>query len=275
LSKVWFITGCSSGFGRSLVVKALEAGDQVVATARKPEQLADLEAQYPDMLRTMALDVTDPAQIKAVVAQAAQAFGRLDVVVNNAGYGLIGALEEGDEAQTRRCLETNLVGPLLVMQAALSVFRAQRGGHIINMSAIAALNNHPGFAVYGAAKAGLDSAGDALRDEARPLGIGVTNVVPGPFRTDFIGRSLERASGHLGDYDKTSGKFAAYLDKIDGAQPGDPDAAASAIAGMVRAGKTPARLFLGKFAMESARKKMAALERDIAEWEAVSLGTDY
>ncbi len=275
VSRVWFITGSSTGLGRSLVTTALAAGERVAATARRPEQLDDLAAQCPDALRAFALDVTDGAQVRAVVGEAAHTFGRLDVVVNNAGYGLIGALEESDDSQIARNVETNLIGPIHVMQAALPLLRAQKSGHIVNVSAVAAFSNHPGFSVYGGAKAGLDAVSDALRDETRPLGIKVTVVVPGPFRTDFIGRSLERASAHLEDYDKTSGKFGAYLEKINGAQPGDPDRAAQAIVQMVQEGKAPSRLFLGKFAMDSARKKMAALERDIAEWQDVSLGTDY
>lgn len=275
MSSVWFITGSSSGFGRSLVQKALEAGDQVAATARRPEQLNDLAAQYPNTLRAYTLDVTDLAQVKEVIAQAASDFGRLDVVVNNAGYGLMGALEEYDAAQMERNLATNLMGPIFVMRAALPYLRAQKSGHIINMSAIAALSNHAGFAVYGGAKAALEAVSEAVKIEAGPLGIAVTVVSPGPFRTDFIGRSLEQASGHEADYDKTSGKFAAYLQKIDGQQPGDPDAAAAALVQMVQDGKKPAKLFLGKYAVETARKKIAALEREIAEWEAISLATDF
>jgi len=275
MSSVWFITGSSSGFGRSLVQKALEAGDQVAATARRPEQLNDLAAQYPNTLRAYTLDVTDLAQVKEVIAQAASDFGRLDVVVNNAGYGLMGALEEYDAAQMERNLATNLMGPIFVMRAALPYLRAQKSGHIINMSAIAAFSNHAGFAVYGGAKAALEAVSEAVKIEAGPLGIAVTVVSPGPFRTDFIGRSLEQASGHEADYDKTSGKFAAYLQKIDGQQPGDPDAAAAALVQMVQDGKKPAKLFLGKYAVETARKKIAALEREIAEWEAISLATDF
>ena len=275
MSKVWFITGASSGFGRALAVKALEAGEQVVATARRPESLDDLTALYPDTLHTMALDVTDTAQVKSVVTQAAARFGRLDVVVNNAGYGLMGALEECDEAQMARNLATNFVGPLAVIRAALPILRAQKSGHVINLSAIAAFTNHAGFAVYGGAKAALDAASDALRIEAAPLGIKITTISPGPFRTDFIGRSLEQASGHLEDYDKTSGKFAAYLQKINGAQPGDPDAAASSIVQMVGAGKAPAQLFLGKFAVDAARKKLALMQHELDEWEAVSLAADF
>ena len=276
MSNVWFITGASTGFGRSLTVAALESGAQVVATARKPEALDDLAAEYRDTLRVFALDVTDGAQVKAAVASALAAFGgRLDVVVNNAGYGLMGALEECDEAQLQRNLATNLLGPLAVMRAVLPTLRAQKSGHIVNMSAVAAFSNHPGFSVYGGAKAALDAASDALRDEVKPLGIKVTSVVPGPFRTDFIGRSMENATQHIADYDPTSGKFAAYLHKIDGAQPGDPDAAARAIVQIVQGGKAPTRLFLGKYALDAARRKMTGIERELTEWEAVSLGTDF
>jgi len=276
MSNMWFITGTSTGFGRSLVVQALEAGAQVVATARKPESLDDLTARHPDALRVFALDVTDGAQVKAAVAFALEAFsGRLDVVVNNAGYGLMGALEEYDEAQIQRNLATNLLGPLAVMRAVLPALRAQKSGHIINMSAIAAFSNHPGFSVYGGAKAALEAASDALRDEVKPLGIKVTSVVPGPFRTDFVGRSMEDAAEHIAEYDPTSGKFAAYLHKIDGAQPGNPAAAARAIVQMVADGKAPTRLFLGKYALDTTRRKMAAIERELAEWEAVSLETDF
>jgi len=187
----------------------------------------------------------------------------------------MGALEEYDAAQMERNLATNLMGPIFVMRAALPYLRAQKSGHIINMSAIAAFSNHAGFAVYGGAKAALEAVSEAVKIEAGPLGIAVTVVSPGPFRTDFIGRSLEQASGHEADYDKTSGKFAAYLQKIDGQQPGDPDAAAAALVQMVQDGKKPAKLFLGKYAVETARKKIAALEREIAEWEAISLATDF
>ena len=276
MSNVWFITGASTGLGRSLTVQALESGAQVAATARKPEALDDLAAEYPDTLRVFPLDVTDGAQVKAAVASALAAFGgRLDVVVNNAGYGLMGALEECDETQLQRNLATNLLGPLAVMRAVLPTMRAQKSGHIVNMSAVAAFSNHPGFSVYGGAKAALDAASDALRDEVKPLGIKITSVVPGPFRTDFIGRSMEDATQHIADYDPTSGKFAAYLHKIDGAQPGDPDAAARAIVQMVADGKAPTRLFLGKYALDTARRKMTAIERELAEWESVSLGTEF
>ena len=275
MSRVWFVTGCSSGFGRELVVKALEAGERVVATARQTASLDDLSVQYPNDLAIMSLDITDSAQVKEVVAKAAEVFGSLDVVVNNAGYGLIGALEEYDDAQLEKNVLTNYLGPLFVMRAALPIFRAQKSGHFINMSAIAGFENHPGFSVYGGAKSALDSASDALREEAAPFGVKVTVVVPGPFRTDFISRSLDKAPVTLPEYARTSGKFAKILQSIDGKQQGDPVKAAELIVQMVQDEKAPARLFLGKYAMDKVRNKVSAIQKDLETWEEESLKTDF
>ena len=161
------------------------------------------------------------------------------------------------------------------MRAVLPIFREQKSGHFINMSAIAGFENHPGFSVYGGAKAALDSASDALREEVAPLGIKVTVVVPGPFRTDFISRSLDRTEAKLPDYNRTSGKFLKILESIDDKQQGDPAKAAEIIVQMVKDGKAPARLFLGKYAIDKARNKMKALEKDLQEWEASSLSADF
>lgn len=275
MSDVWLITGCSSGFGYALASKALEAGDEVIATARNIDTLSELAESHPDRLTAMMLDVTNPEQVKKVVSEAAKIHGRLDVVVNNAGYGLIGALEEYDEVQIERSLDTNFFGPLRVMRAVLPIFREQKSGHFINMSAIAGFENHPGFSVYGGAKAALDSASDALREEVAPLGIKVTVVAPGPFRTDFISRSLDKTEVNLPDYARTSGKFKRILESIDGKQQGDPEKAAEIIVRMVQEGKAPSRLFLGKYAMDKARNKMRAIERDLQEWEAASLSADF
>ncbi len=275
MSHVWLITGCSSGFGYALASKALEAGDRVIATARNIDSLSELAKSHPGSLTAMTLDVTNPGQVKKVVSEAAKVHGRLDVVVNNAGYGLIGALEECDEAQIERSLNTNFFGPLRVMRAVLPIFREQKSGHFINMSAIAGFENHPGFSVYGGAKAALDSASDALREEVAPLGIKVSVVVPGPFRTDFISRSLDKTEVKLPDYGRTSGKFQKILESIDGKQQGDPEKAAEIIVRMVQDGKAPSRLFLGKYAMEKARNKIRAIERDLQEWEAASLSADF
>ena len=272
---VWFITGTSSGFGREIARAALKAGNEVACTARNPETLQGLLTEFPDAARVYPLDVTNAAQVGQTINAAAQDFGRLDVIVNNAGYGLMAALEEASDEQIERCVQTNFLGSLHVLRAALPILRAQKSGHIVQISAIAALANHAGFSVYGGAKAAIEAACDALKIEVAPLGIKVTVVSPGPYRTDFIGRSQEKAATHISDYNVTSGKFAAYLDKIDGRQPGDPARAAELIVQMVQDGKNPARLFLGRYALDAARKSANALLQDAAAWEELSLLTDF
>lgn len=274
-SKVWLITGCSSGLGRALAETVAASGAKLMATARRPETLAELEPQYPETVRTRALDVTKTAGIADVVEDTVAEFGRLDVVVNNAGYGLLGALEELDAAQIERNLATNFLGPVHLIRAALPIFRAQQSGHIINISAIAAFSPEMGFSVYGAGKAALDALADSVASEAGVFGVRVTQVIPGPFRTDFIGRSLERAARTVPGYERTSGKFAAYLDKINGAQPGDPRKAAQAILAAARADRPPRRLLLGKFAHDQYRRRLEALGRELPASEALGLATDY
>ena len=274
-TRVWFVTGCSSGFGRSLAERVVASGDRLVATARDVASIADLATSAPDAVRIFALDVADPARIRAVVAEAAQVWGRIDVAVNNAGYGLIGALEECADAQIERNFAVNLTGPLNVMRAVLPVMRAQRSGHIINVSAAAAIANYPGFSVYGGAKCGLEGVSEGVRAEVAPLGIQVTLVRPGPFRTRFVSRSLERAAGQIADYDATSGKFAQMLGRMDGRQPGDPDRAAAAIVKMVQDGKAPLRLVLGRYAVDKSRKALAAAEAELAEWAPVGVAADF
>jgi NAD(P)-dependent dehydrogenase (short-subunit alcohol dehydrogenase family) len=199
---VWLITGCSRGLGRALATHVLARGHRLVATTRTPTQLDDLVAQHPETCRALALDVTKPSQVKAAVAQAAEAFGRIDVVVNNAGCGLVGALEELSDDQITRNFDTNFFGALEVIRAALPILRPQRSGQIVNISAAAAISNYAGFSIYGAAKWALEGVSESLSTELMPLGIKVIIVQPGPFRTDFIGRSLERAGNHIADYDR-------------------------------------------------------------------------
>ncbi len=274
-SKVWLITGCSSGFGRALATAAAGAGHRVVATARKVASLEGLREQFPDTVHAAELDVTVASQIRDVVEDAVGVFGRLDVLVNNAGYGLLGALEELSEEQIARNFETNLWGPLRLMRAALPIFRAQRSGHIVNMGAMAAVNAEMGFGVYGGAKAALETLSDAVASEVSVLGVKVTTVIPGPFRTRFVGESIERAASPIPEYERTSGKFAAFLGKLDGSQPGDPDKAAQAILRIVGEDRPPRRLFLGKFAYDKTRAKAQSLVRDLDAWEAVGLPTDF
>ena len=274
-SPVWFITGCSSGLGRALARQLLDRGHRLVATARRPETLADLVAIHPDRCRALALDVAVAAQIPPIVAQAAAAFGRLDVVVNNAGYGLVGAVEEVSDEQIARSFETNFFGALRVMRAALPFLRAQRRGHFVNISAAAAIANYAGFSIYGATKCALEGVSESLAAEVRPLGLKVTIVQPGPFRTDFISRSLERASGHVADYEASSGKFLRFLETMSGRQPGDPGKAADAIIAAVASEHPPLRLVLGKYANEKARRKLSSAARELDAGTAGGLDTDF
>ena len=274
-SRVWFITGCSSGLGRALAGRVLACGHRVVATARRPEQLDALVTAYPAACRARALDVTEPAIVKVVLAEAAEIFGSIDVVVNNAGRGLVGAFEELGEEQIARNFETNFFGALAVIRAALPILRAQKSGHIVNVSAAAAIGNYAGFSVYGATKCALEGLSESLAAELRPLGLHVTIVQPGPFRTDFIGRSLERADRRIPDYERSSGKFLRLLETMDGNQPGDPEKAANAIIAAVESDVPPLRLVLGKYAQEKARRKFADAEKERAIWERVGLSADF
>jgi NAD(P)-dependent dehydrogenase (short-subunit alcohol dehydrogenase family) len=274
-SRVWLTTGCSSGFGASLAAAVLARGQRAVATARNADALIDLASQFPETCRALALDVTDAAQVRSVVAQAVEEFGRLDVVVNNAGYGLVGAFEELGSEQITRNFDTNLFGALEVIRAALPQLRAQGSGHIVNISAAAVISNYAGFSIYGATKWALEGVSESLAAELKPLGIKVTIVQPGPFRTDFIARSLERAGSHIADYDRTSGKFARFLETMAGKQPGDPAKAAEAIIAAVESDTPPMRLILGKYANDKTRKKLADAERERAAWEHIGVPTDF
>ncbi len=274
-SKVWFITGCSSGFGRSLARKVLENGFSVVATARDKGKLTDLECEFGDLVSVVSLDVNDNDQILEAINSAVDTFGRIDVLVNNAGYGLVGALEEYSEEQMLNNFKTNFWSPVNLIRKVLPLLRKQRSGHIINMSAGAAIMNEVGFSIYAASKAALDLASEALCWELKPLGIKVTNVVPGPFRTDFINRSLNRAEKRIEDYDQTVGKFVNFLEKIDGKQPGDPDKGAEAIINITNLDKPPLYLYLGEYAYKSANRKIKTMKKYLDDWEEIGLHTDY
>jgi NAD(P)-dependent dehydrogenase (short-subunit alcohol dehydrogenase family) len=273
--RVWFITGASRGLGRALAAAALARGDQVAATARDPGALADLVATAPERARALRLDVSAPGEAAAAVAAAQAAFGRLDVIVNNAGFGLLGALEELTEDQMRRQWETNFLGAVHVVRAGLPLLRAQRGGHLVFISAAAAISNYPGFSLYGASKAAVEALGEAVAAETRPLGIKVTLVQPGPFRTDFVGRSLEPGAGTLPDYEATSGKFRRLVESTRGRQPGDPAKAAAAILAAVDAPSPPLRLVLGKYATDKARRRHTAGLRELEAWEGVGAAADF
>lgn len=272
--KTWFITGASTGFGRQLAETILKNGDQCVLTARQPESLTDLVSLFSHLALALPLDVTQPAQIVAALKTAREHFGGIDVLVNNAGYGLLGSLEETDDARLERNLQTNLVGPLRLMRAVIPIFREQKRGHIINMSGAAAMANHPGFSIYGAAKAGLEAASEAVAGECAAFGVKVTLVVPGPFRTDFISRSLDVAP-RLPEYSGTVGKFETHLQRINGKQPGDPGKAAEAIYQIAGIEKPPFRLVLGKYAHDMYTRKIKALGDELEAWKTVGWPTDF
>ncbi|MBD2257983.1 oxidoreductase [Pseudanabaena sp. FACHB-2040] len=274
-SRVWLITGTSTGFGRVLAEQVLKKGDSLIATARNPQQIETLVADYSDRTLAVQLDVTHEEQIKAAVEQAVATFGHIDVLVNNAGYGLIGALEEVSNEQIRRNFETNLFGAIDMMRAVLPVMRQQRSGHIINMSAIAGFTNELGFSIYGGAKFAIEGISEALQGEVAPFGIKVTLVEPGPFRTDFIGRSLDRATHQMAEYQPTVGKFLQFLNTIEGKQPGDPVKAAKAIIQIVESENPPLRLVLGHYAYSKFRQKIESLTQELDAWEDIAANTDF
>ena len=272
--KTWFITGVSSGFGREIAREALRRGDIVAGTLRHAEQLAAFEAEAPGRAIALQMDVTKDAQVRAALDTVVSQTGRIDVVVNNAGYGLLAALEETTDDKLERNLATNLIAPLRIMRTVIPIMRRQQSGHIVNISTIAGFANELGFSVYGAAKAGLEAAADAVAGEVAPFGIKVTTVVPGPVRTDFIGRSLDPVE-RLPEYTKTVGQFEAFLNKINGRQPGDPTKAAAAIYTATAAVNPPRRLTLGAYAYDKMEKKIAELQSELAAWKDLGLPTDF
>jgi NADP-dependent 3-hydroxy acid dehydrogenase YdfG len=273
--RTWFITGASSGFGRTLAEEVLKAGGKVVATARNRDKVADLEAKFPQRAKALALDVTDAGQVDSAVTQAFAQFGQVDVLVNNAGYGVAGAIEEVSEAEYMPMFETNVFGLLRVTRAFLPHLRKQRSGHILNLSSIGGLVASPGMGYYNATKFAVEGLSEALAAEVAPLGIRVTIIEPGPFRTDFLGRSGVVAETRIADYDATAGNMRKYFAENDGKQHGDPVRAVHAMMQVVESPNPPLRLLLGRSALERLRGKLATWEREIAEWEKVTVGADF
>jgi NAD(P)-dependent dehydrogenase (short-subunit alcohol dehydrogenase family) len=273
--KVWFITGASTGFGRLLAEEVLKAGGRVIATARKVEQIAELARLYPDTARTFVLDVTNAAQIEAVAAEAIAAFGRIDVLVNNAGYGIAGGIEEATEAEFMPVFETNVFGLMRVTRAFLPQFRKQRSGHVLNLSSIAGLAGSPGWGFYNASKFAVEGFSEALAAEMAPLGVRVTIIEPGPFRTDFLGRSGVEAARRIADYDATVGKTREYFHEQAGKQRGDPLRAVQAMMAVVESANPPLHLILGAIALKRFRGKLDQWREEIAAWESVTLGADF
>jgi NADP-dependent 3-hydroxy acid dehydrogenase YdfG len=273
--RVWFITGASTGFGRLLAEEVLKAGGKVIATARNLDKVKDLEAQYPQTAKALALDVSDAGQVDSAVTQAFAQFGQVDVLVNNAGYGVAGAIEEVSEAEFMPMFETNVFGLLRVTRAFLPHLRKQRSGHILNLSSIGGLVASPGIGFYNATKFAVEGLSEALAGELAPLGIRVTIIEPGPFRTDFLGRSGVVAKTRIADYDSTAGNMRKYFAENDGKQKGDPLRAVHAMMQVVDSPQPPLRLLLGASALERSRNKLSNWEREIAAWEKVTVGADF
>jgi NAD(P)-dependent dehydrogenase (short-subunit alcohol dehydrogenase family) len=273
-TKTWFLTGASTGLGKELAREALAQGHIVAGTFRKVEQRDAFEATAPGRALGFLMDVTQPAEVRETLAKVEAKTGRLDVVVNNAGYGLLAALEETPDDKLLQNITTNLIGPLQVMRAAIPILRRGGGGHIINISAIAAFSNELGFSVYGGAKAGLEAASDAVAGEVAPFKIRVTVVIPGPVRTDFIGRSLDPVP-RMPEYVPTVGRFEAFLNQINGRQPGDPAKIAQAIVSIAGTDSPPSRLVLGTFANDKFAKKLGQLTAELDRWRSVGQPTDF
>ncbi|BAX91624.1 oxidoreductase [Mycobacterium shigaense] len=270
----WLITGCSTGLGRALAEAVVAAGHNVVVTARDVAKVADLADAAPGRALPAALDVTDPGEVAAAVRQADERFGGVDVLVNNAGYGYRSAVEEGDDAEVRALFDTHFFGTVTMIKAVLPGMRARRRGAIVNISSIGATVTPVGSGYYAAAKAAVEGISGALRGELAPLGISVTVVEPGAFRTDFAGRSLVESATRIDDYADTAGKRRKENDTMHGNQAGDPAKAARAIIEAVESSEPPGFLLLGPDALALYRYVADARVAEIANWEQLTSGTD-
>lgn len=275
MSKVYFITGTSSGFGRALAEAVLERGDRAVLTARKPEQVQDLIERYPETALAVRLDVTKADDRAAAVAAALERFGRVDVLVNNAGRGSLGAAEEFSEEQFREQMELHFFGPIELIRVLLPTLRAQGSGHILNLTSIGGLASVGGFSNYCASKFALEGYSEALRDELKPLGIRVTIIEPGAFRTEFAGDVNMRPVQEMDEYQPVIEPIRQYLYGGAGKQPGDPAKAAQAMIVVVESENPPLRLMLGADAIGLWGQKRDALEEEIAQWRATSEATAF
>ncbi|RQM50813.1 SDR family NAD(P)-dependent oxidoreductase [Paraburkholderia bannensis] len=272
---VWFITGCSIGFGREFARAVLARGWRCIATARNKAALDDLAPEAGERLLCVSLDVTDPAQIAAAVAQARERFGAIDVLVNNAGYGYQSSIEEGEETQIRAQFDANVFGLFALTRAVLPVMREQKRGHVINITSVAGLAGFPGSGYYAASKHAVEGFSDALLAEAEPLGIKVTCVEPGPFRTEWAGRSLVQTPNRIADYAETAGARMQRTAEGSGHQPGDPARAAQAIIRIAEVESPPRHFVLGAFGVDAVAARLRAALADIETWREAGLATDF
>lgn len=270
---VWLITGCSTGFGRELAKHVIERGYRTVVTARNPDEVKDLAAKGDAL--ALKLDVTDQGQIDAAIKAAEEKFGRIDVLVNNAGIGYFAAVEESEEDQIRRMFEINVFGLSRMIYAVLPGMRKRREGFIVNLSSIGGLRSFPSVGYYNATKFAVEGLSEALWQEVEPLGIKVMLVEPSGFRTDWAGRSANESKRQIDDYAATAGAWRDQVRATSGKQPGDPVLAAHAIVETMLSPNPPHRLLLGNDAYQAATAKLEELRNEFAAWEAVSRGADF
>lgn len=273
--KVWLITGCSSGMGREFARAALAAGYRVVTTARNPSTLDEFVEAYPERARAIELDITRQDQVDAALEATLKAFGRLDVLVNNAGYGYLSPIEEGDEAEVRAMFETNFFGLLAMTRAVIPYMRERRSGQIIFNSSQAGLMSRPGTGYYSTTKYAVEALSEALVFELAPFNIKVTAIQPGPFRTDWAGRSMKSSSNPIGDYSDSVHARMNFARDMDGEQPGDPVRAAKAVVDLVRCERPPPLLLLGRIVLDTYRDKLRSVQAMLDEWEEVTLSADF
>src|ERR1700744_5615261 len=274
-NKVWFITGCSTGFGRELAKEILADGYQAVITSRNTDDIQDILDEYPDNTLGLKLDVTKDDEIEAAVKQAVDHFGKIDVLVNNAGIGYFGAIEESEEDEVRRMFEINFWGLANMTKAVLPIMRKQRSGHILNVASIGGLVGFPAVGYYNATKFAVDGFSESLSKEVEPLGIKVTVIAPSGFRTDWAGRSANQSPVVIEDYKTTAEQNKNNIRGYSGKQPGDPVRAAKAILAAVESEHPPLRLLLGKAAMKGALNKLEVLKKDFDAWEDTTVGADF
>ena len=272
---VWLITGCSTGFGRELAKLVLERGWRAVVTARDPSTLKDLTEGYPENALALQLDVTNRKQIEDVVAQSKQKFGRIDALVNNAGYGYLAAIEEGEDDAVRAMFETNVFGLVDMTKAVLPIMRGQKSGLVVNISSIGGITSFAATGYYHGTKYAVEGISESLALEVKPLGIDVLIVEPGPFRTNWAGPSIKQSATRIDAYAQTAGERRKQTEARSGNQAGDPVRAAQAIIDAALSDTPPLRLLLGRAALELARKKVDSLKHDFDTWEKTTIGADF
>ncbi|MER2194017.1 oxidoreductase [Methylobacterium brachiatum] len=272
---VWFITGCSTGFGRELAKLVIARGWRAVVTARDRAKVADLAEGATDRVLALALDVTDASQIAQAVSETSKQFGRIDVLVNNAGYGYQSSIEEGEEDKIRAQFDANVFGLFALTRAVLPLMRAQRAGHVLNVTSVAGLVGFPASGYYAATKHAVEGFSDALAAEAGPLGIKVTCIEPGPFRTDWAGRSLIQTPSTIPDYAETAGARLKATSEKSGTQAGDPVRAGEAMIRVTELDNPPRHLVLGAWGYEAVTSRLKQRLAEIEAWRETSLGADY